>query len=163
MRNAITLGVLLVISGCATSLQPHQARVDIVSNPPGAILRTQGVTATAPHSWTWPEVKFRKKSESISATWPSGATTYFQVELVPGASTTYTVQRPAGAAGLEYDLRAAQQRESGPDGALAILTILSTVIDERGKAMKKVADSIPPTVNCTSVKQSDGTVSTQCR
>lgn len=113
LRTRALLGIALAatLGGCANTL-PTRAMLTYESVPDGArIFEGDKLLGPVPVTRTYSS---DGKSNAITtpdvrAVWPSGAqTTYFTI-LQAGSDRVATLQRPAGAPGLQQDLEHAKQ------------------------------------------------------
>lgn len=166
MRILHVLPIVLMLAGCATQLQPNQAKIEFHSNPPGATISTgKGNFGVAPAAlvWTLSNGQATAVSEPITATWVSGATSTITINLTAGQAGVYTFNRPQGVAGLESDIQWAvhlqqiSQRKSEADAA-GLAAALKNYNDNWERNNRPPV----PTTNCTSIV-SGNVVNTTCR
>lgn len=166
MRILHALLLVLILAGCATSLQPNQAKIEFHSNPPGATISTgKGSVGYAPVTlvWTLNEGRVAAVSEPITATWVSGATSTITINLTAGQAGVYTFNRPQGVAGLDSDIQwaihiqQASQRKSEADAAA-----LANALKNYNENWERNNRPQTPTTNCTSIV-SGNVVNTTCR
>ena len=130
--------VVLLFTGCTTSLPPNQTRIMFYSNPAGATISTPGHNwGVAPQQLIWTLNAATSLSEPITATWVSGATTTTKMNLIAGQDGSFTLQRPQGVAGVDGDIQWAIHLEQQQQATGA------AIIDAIKPAPRK-------TTNCTS-------------
>lgn len=112
LRTLALLGISLVALGACADTPPTHAQLTYESVPDGAkIYEGDKLLGSVPVTRTYSS---DGKSSTITtpdvrAVWPSGAqTTYFTI-LQVGSDRVATLQRPAGAPGLQQDLEHAKK------------------------------------------------------
>ncbi len=157
----IVLLFCFLLTACAMPVMQNESRVTIESNPPGAILSTQGLREHAPYTWTWPLVPGQRTTDVIRAEWPSGAFATFRINLTPGRTAHYIVRRPSNFPGLSQDVQSAAkaQQQDADRTAGNIAAVLSGFAE--GAASTKKSD-YPKSVRCVSSKDGLGQVVTNC-
>lgn len=126
--SALGLATLLALMGCATP-PPTTAMLTYETKPEGATLfegtNNLGV-APVTRTYTGDGKSASLRTPLVTAVWPSGAKESYYTFLPLGSDRVATIERPAGAPGLQADLdngkkvadaRAAQARRS-TDNAL---------------------------------------------
>ena len=162
MKALTTLFAVLFLAGCATPLQQNQTRITFSSNPPGATISSGSeLRGVAPFAIIWTLDKFHNNvSGPITATWVSGATVFVTMRLTAGQEGSYTINRPAGVAGLEQDVQWAihiEQQKSARDAANGAALAASLQSFSNGLQTYKA----PTSVNCSSYNIGN-TVQTNC-
>jgi hypothetical protein len=104
----IILFILVLITGCATSVAHDEASLKVLSNPLGATITYDGKTFQAPQTLYF-KLTGATATTKLTATWPSGASVTMNVRLVAGQSLHYTMQRPPNTPGLDADMAWALQ------------------------------------------------------
>lgn len=116
-----------LIVGCGShKLREDQGRLTIYSNPPGAIIYTNGVSGKAPINVIWKLGFGEYANPLITAKWKSGATVDTSVEVIAGKDLEYTMQRP-NVSGLDIDLPTGA-RDSSNAVAIGVGIFLGAVI-----------------------------------
>ncbi len=106
------LATVVTLAGCAAAPPPTAAMLTYETKPEGATLYEGGqAIGVAPVTRTY---QGDGKSETlrtplVTAVWPSGAKESYYTFLPLGADRVATIERPAGAPGLQADLEQAKQ------------------------------------------------------
>lgn len=116
-RQALIFATLCAfLAGCATPLKPNQIKVDINSEPPGAMIYDgDKAWGTTPISFVLSanESELRagyKETSKVYAMWPSGAKSRNGIRIYLGqGAQQFTFSRPSDAPGLGIDLAYAAQ------------------------------------------------------
>ena len=119
--TAVTIGLVLsVLAGCVNPPAPTGAMLTYETRPEGASLYEGGQSiGVAPVTRVYPAQGAANtvRTPQVTAVWPSGARETFYTLLPLGSDRAATIERPAGAAGLELDLEHARklalQRDEG--------------------------------------------------
>jgi len=109
-----SLVLLACLGACAATPPANQAMLTYETKPEGAqIFEGEKLLGQAPVTRTYvgdgksPQIT----TPDVTAVWPSGAKTLFFTILDVGADRVATLERPAGAPGLEKDLENARAVE----------------------------------------------------
>jgi hypothetical protein len=107
---ALALG--LSLAGCANVPAPTEASLTYESKPLGATIFEGGQSlGVAPVTRTYKQqgTSATIRTPDVTAVWPSGAKSVYYTLLPVGADLQATIERPAGAPGLQADLDNANQ------------------------------------------------------
>jgi hypothetical protein len=117
MKKNISHGLLVallsaVLAGCGATMPTNQAMLTYETQPLGATIYEGGTAlGVAPVTRTYQAKDAAAKTiqtPEVTAVWASGAKASFWTNLDVGADRVATIERPAGAPGLETDLAKAQ-------------------------------------------------------
>lgn len=136
----------LMTTACAT-IRPNQHEITFRSNPPGATISSGGQSwgvAPVVRVYALAQGQQEGRSQPVTATWVSGASTTVTMRIQAGYHGDYTFQRPQ-AAGLDADLRWAIHLQTREAAAQAEL---ERAAYEAGRAIG--GGSRSPSISCTS-------------
>ena len=106
------------VAGCASAPAPTSTMLTYESNPAGATLYEGGQPigmAPVTRTYAGDGTQAAVRTPEVTAVWPSGAKESYYTILPLGADRVATIDRPAGAPGLQVDVdnakKTAQARE----------------------------------------------------
>ena len=112
LLKGLPLVLSAVLVGCVNPPAPAGAMLTYETRPEGATLFEAGQSiGVAPVTRVYPAqgADATLRTPLVTAVWPSGARESFYTVLPLGADRLATIERPAGAAGLDQDLAHAKK------------------------------------------------------
>jgi hypothetical protein len=143
---------LLALAGCASA--PAGATLTYESAPPGATIleggRPLGV-APVTRTYAGDGRSTQVRTPEVTAVWPSGAKATFWTFLHVGDDRVATIQRPAGAPGLDVDQAAAAKiaDENARADARAKRSALQDQARNSGRCRAQQAGGAAAVDNCS--------------
>lgn len=120
IRKTLALACAILVAGCADVPARNEAMLTYESVPEGATLYEGGQAlgvAPVARIYKGDGQGGQIRTPDVTALWPSGAKTVFYTLLQPGDDRVATLERPAGAPGLQADLDNAKKYQAAKDQA----------------------------------------------
>lgn len=157
MKFILSIVAAAVLGGCATPIDPNQMTLEIIANPPGAMIYEDGrVLGQAPAFIPYIITPAARqvgtiKPRPITVVWPSGAkaTASPGMLLAKGQRQHFIFSRPIDAPGLDKDLQyAAQLKQIHYAGQQAEAAERQAAAAESAAMNAYLLNSTPTTTTC---------------